>query len=387
MARKRRGADDPPRARLVVYRSSLRPIGIRWWAGGRSGEASAGTTDRDEAIGAKALLLRDLAEGRFPGEQDRGPSMAWPVFRERYFTERVALMSNGSRSAWISAANHLERVMHPRRLCDLDKALFSKFRARLLEEGLSPNSAATYLRTIRAALGWAEELDLIDAAPRVKARAGLRRSSGMRSRPVNEEEFERILMAAHKIRPHDSAAWVFFLRGLRLSSLRVDELRRLTWDESGSLTVDTTGRYPMLRMLAEGHKSRRDCLQPITPEFWALIDRRGVSRSGPVFPLPCRKGDQMTRNRVIRVIGEIGRKAGVVTNTATGKTATSHDIGRRAFLTAMASKLTTSQTQQFARHSDPSTTTQFYVRHEAEALAEAVGWGKGVAVGVALSKT
>lgn len=50
--------------------------------------------------------------------------------------------------------------------------------------------------------------------------------------------------------------------------------------------------------------------------------------------------------------------------------ASSRDIVRRHFLTEMAPH---SITQKWARHTDPRTTSQFYVRHEAEELATVGG--------------
>ena len=343
--------------------------------GDKSGETTAGTSDWEEAVGEKALVLRDLANGILPGKVIDGPNISWADFRLRYQTEHLVALSDGSRSAWTTAANHLERLLNPRRLAEIDKGALSKFRGKLAAEELAGNSVATYVRTIRAAIGWAYDMDLVTELPRLRIRKGLKRKSGMRSRPITGEEFDRIIAAAESERPNDYIVWQDFLRGLWHSSLRVDELRRLSWDSRSELSIDESGQYPMIRMFAEGHKSGRDCFQPITPEFWELISKTGRSRSGYVFPLPARKGDQMTAKRVIRVISDIGKAAGVITDPTTGKTATSHDIGRRAALTRLSKVLTMSQTQQWARHSDPRTTSQFYLRDEANALAEAAGWG------------
>jgi integrase len=375
-------APAKPTARLVPYEK--RAIGIRWRCGKRAGEVSTETTDRDTAIGARALLLDRLARGIFPGAESEGPDITWPAFRERYKDEHVKTLSEGSQSAWTTSANWLESLCKPKRLAEVDKGMLSRFRGALLGKGLSPNSAATYLRTIRAGLGWAHEMGLLEVLPRVRARQGIKSNRSMRSRPITGEEFDRIIEATVEVRPKDCRDWQRFLRGLSHATLRVDELRRLSWDASADLSIDTSGKYPMIRMLAEGHKSRSDCFQPITPEFWVVLTQRGYSRTGYAFPLRGRN-QQMTRKRVIKVISEIGKKAGVVTEPTTKKTATSHDIGRRAGLTRLAETLSTSQTQQFARHSDPRTTTQYYIRHEAESLAEAVGW-KSVAKGVATPK-
>jgi integrase len=299
--------------------------------------------------------------------------MRWADFRRTYESQYLVTLSEGSQSAWTTSANWFERCIKPRRLSDCDKAALSRFHGMLLAEELSPNSAATYLRTVRAALGWAYDMDIIDSVPTIRVRKGLRKSSNMRSRPISGEEFDRIIDAAAKVRPKDADIWQDFLRGLYLSSLRVDELRRLRWDASGDLCIDTSGKIPFIRILAEGQKNRSDGYQPMTPDFWALISKVGRPRTGYVFPLPGR-GEQMTRKRVIRTISLIGKKAGVVTDSNSGKTATSHDIGRRACITRLAEKLSMSQTQAWARHSDPRTTSQFYIRHEAESLARAAGW-------------
>lgn len=369
---KRRRKTTGPTARLVTYKD--RAIGIRWRCGDRRGEVSTNTTSRDEAIGEKALLLEKLRQGIFPGRTQYGPGIEWKDFRLRYQAEHLSTLSEGSRSQWTTSSNWLEKLIAPRRLADIDKAALSRFRGLLLEMKKSPNSVASYLRTLRASLGWAYDMDLLRSPPpKVRARKGLKRRSGMRSRPITGEEFDRIIAVVKTVRPNDHKDWTRFLHGLALSSLRVDELRRLSWDSEAELAIDTSGRYPMIRMFAEGHKSRNDCYQPITPEFWALLSKPGNLRSGFAFPLVGRN-QQMSRKSVIRVVSSIGRVAGVVTNPAKGKMATSHDIGRRAFITKLSTTLSMSQTQQWARHSDPRTTSEYYVRHEAEALAEAAGW-------------
>lgn len=374
MGRRSGRKSRPAGARIVIYKN--RPIGIRWWYGEKEGEVSAETRDRDEAIGQRAVILRDLREGILPTREIDGPAITWPDFRRRYQTEHLVSLSEGSQAAWGTAANHLERVINPKRLVDVTKATLSKFRGELLQEEKSPNSVATYLRTIRAALGWAYEMDLITDLPKIKARKGIKKQNTMRSRPITSEEFERIIAVVPDVRPNDTQEITDFLYGLWHGLLRIDELRRLSWDSREDLHIDESGKYPMIFMRAEGHKSRRDVYQPMTPEFWALISKTGRLRTGYVFPLRGRKGRQMTRKAITRIVSDVGAKARVVTDTVTGKTATSHDIGRRAGLTRLARTLTLSQTQQLARHSDPRTTATFYIRDDAETLAEAAGWNR-----------
>lgn len=393
---KRRIPASEASARLVIYKN--RAIGIRWRKGRLKGEVTTGTNDRDEAVGEKALLLDRLRRGIIPGRESEGPAITWLAFVDRYKNEQVCDMSEGSRSAWTTTSNWVTKLLAPQLLVDVvNKMEITRFRNKLRElkdikdaEGKyiqrkkSRQTIATYLRTLGAALWWAhEEIEGIPRPPRIRARKGLKQRSSMRSRPITGEEYDKIIAAVKKVRgtprKNDVREWEDFIHGLAMSSLRIDELRRLSWDPSAELSIETSGKYPMIRMYAEGHKAREDCFQPITPDFWALITRPGRLQTGYVFPLKGVRGKQMTRKAAIRVVSEIGAAAGVITDTTTRKTATSHDIGRRAMLTRLAgSSMSMSQVQQFARHADPKTTSDFYIRHEAEKLAEAVGWTKAL---------
>lgn len=164
-----------------------------------------------------------------------------------------------------------------------------------------------------------------------------------------------------------------FLEGLWWSGLRIDELNRLHWNASASITVDLDRRIPLIVLRKQ--KNRRESYLPAPPQFWALVGRTGVSRSGPVFPLAGRGGQQLTTRTIGRLVKQCGQTAGVVVNSETGKTATAHDL-RAAYLTRVVETdgLTQSQTAALARHQDPKTTAVHYVRHEAEDLAKVMGW-------------
>lgn len=335
---------------------------------------SSGTRDRDLAMERRAQLLAEIRGGKIPGKEARGPALLWDEFRRRYEEECLVQMSAGSQRVWRTAANHYERLMSPKRLVDFDKAAFSRLKGKLIAEGKANESVASYLRTLRAGLSWAETLNLIDSVPTVRARRGIQRKSEMRSRPTTEEEFERVIMAVDKIRPKDAEAWRRYIWGLRLSTLRLDELRRLSWDSHEPLSIWLEGSVPLIRMLAEGHKSRRDMYLPVSRSFWELIDIPGLSRRGHVFLIPNGRGGQTSMNHACRVISAIGKRAGVITDSITGKTATSHDLGRRMALTEISRRRPLSEVQQLARHSDPRTTTQYYIQQQAEELAQGEGW-------------
>lgn len=363
MASRQRRADGP-RVRVVPYKD--RPFGLRWSRpDGSTREVSSGCSRRRDAERAALELELDLAE-RDPDS----PRLAWSLFRERYEQEHLPQLSAKSRGQWVTAANWLERTVNPKRLSDVNKSMLSRYSAALRDAKLAESSIRSYLATLGAALGWACDVDLLESVPRIR----LPRKSGgkqMRSRPITVEEFERILMVVARVRPKHAETWRRFLQGLWHSGLRVDELRRLSWDTSAELSIDTSHDIPLIRMLASGHKSRRDEFQPITPEFWSLIEIPPPSRSGYVFKLPGRKG-QMTACNTIRVVSEIGKAAGVITDANKSKTATSHDIGRRAFLTRMDSLLSIPELQKWARHASPDTTMGYYHHRTAVELGRKV---------------
>lgn len=354
------------RVRVVRYKG--RAFGLRWKGLTGAREVSSRTTELREAERLAALLEADLAAGLIDAAL-----LTWSQFRTRYEAEALPYLSTATASAWRTSANHYERVMEPKWLRDVTKSKLSAFMANLYADELSRASIRSYLAHLMAALSWACDVDLIPNVPRVKMPRGaaLRR---MRSRPITEDEFQAILNAVTLVRSDDPARWSRFLLGLWHSGLRVDELRRLSWDASSDLYLSTECGVPLIRMFAEGHKSRRDCYQPVTLEFWALAAVPPDRRHGPVFPLPGRSGQQMTSKRVVRTISAIGAASKVVTDARTGKLASSHDIGRRAFLTRLDSQLSIAELQKWARHASPDTTMSYYHHRSAIELAHKVGW-------------
>ena len=70
-----------------------------------------------------------------------------------------------------------------------------------------------------------------------------------------------------------------------------------------------------------------------------------------------------------RIVGMIGRKAGVVTNKAEGKYAGLHDL-RRGFCTRWAKLVMPPVLRRLARHASVQTTLSYYVDLDAADLAE-----------------
>ena len=86
------------------------------------------------------------------------------------------------------------------------------------------------------------------------------------------EQFDRMLAAVPKVRPHDAPAWVRYLTGFWLSGFAVGRIgctvmgcrcRRLP------LTSPAVGHGSEIR--GEAQKSGQDELLPMTPDFAELI--------------------------------------------------------------------------------------------------------------------
>lgn len=311
--------NDPDTIRVQVAKYPDRPNLVLRYIDPTSGKQktkSAGTTDEVTAIGAAAVWQDELQHGRY-----QAPSkLTWAQFRKRYETEKVATLAAGTGEAVRGAFAHLERVLNPDRITKITTAALSRLAAELRKEtprckdGLSEASIARDLRQIKAALRWGERMGLIVKAPRVEI-PRIKGRSLARSRAVTTEEYERLLVAVPKVRPRDSAAWVRLLEAAWLSGLRLRELLSLSWDMDAALSLDLSYQRPVLRIRSDGQKSGRDETIPLAPDFgqW-LLRTPEPERVGLVYPMLNRAGKPMRPSEVGRVVGEIGRKAGVVTN-------------------------------------------------------------------------
>jgi integrase len=362
---------ETPIIRVRLHRYRNRPIGLIWQCGRAGGEISSGTRDDRDAERAAGRLEEQLEQGILPGRSE-GLAITWADFVDRYEKEWLERLSHGSRNNWSVAKKHFAEICKPRRLSDVNKAMLSKFRAGLEKREITTKSAKSYYAALRAGLGWAESMDLMDKVPTIRHRKSVKTSTMMRKRVITAEEFERMIDAIPKVRKNDVAEFERFMRGLWHSSLRIDELNRLGWHRRCELHVDLSGKLPLIVFLG-AQKNQSDTYLPAPPEFWDLVNRPGISRQGHVFPMPSRYGEQMTTSNLGRRIADIGKAANVVVDPRSGKCASAHDL-RAACLTRIAAKATMSHTQALARHSDPKTTSQFYVRHRAEELAAAMGW-------------
>ena len=293
--------------------------------------------------------------------------MAWSEYRERFDDEHLSELSPRSAASYDVALNALERVCRPQRLCDVTTARLTHFKTKLKKEGLKPATAANYLRHVVVSLRWANRQGLLAEVPAVDPP---KVTKGMKGRPITGEEFDRILGVVPKcVKPGDVEAWTFYLKGLWCSGLRLTESLTesltVSWDRrDDAISVDLTGRRPMLRIPAAIEKGKRNRLLPMTPDFAALLLAvPECERTGSV--LRVRAGTVWASE----LISRLGRVAGVKVSDT--KFASAHDL-RRAFGTRWSRKLSPARLRAIMRHQDIATTMAYYVAEESEELADAL---------------
>jgi integrase len=345
---------------------------------GEAHQRSSRAIRRREAEKVAAKWEHDLREGRF-----KEPSkITWIEFRHRYEDEVLAGKAAGTAAKACSAFNHVEQIIRPKMLVSITADAISRFQKELRDKDLAESTIKGHLAYLKAALRWANRKKLLVEVPDIDMPTG----GGMKGRAIATEEFERILPKVSKMVGSWAAdSWLFLLWGLWWSGLRLGEALNLSWDDRRLLCVDFTGRRPMFLIQAHAHKSRKDCILPMAPEFAKfLMQTPDEDRTGYVFNPPSRRasGGRLGLDSVSKTICCLGEAAGVKVAERHGKNgvkvkyASAQDF-RRAFGFRWANRVMPVILQQLMRHESISTTMEFYVGRNAEAAAdvlwEAVG--------------
>jgi integrase len=306
----------------------------------------------------------------------------WKDFRARYEAEVVPGLAPRTGEKIASVFDRFEAEINPRRVWDVDEKRLSAFVSKLRKgEGgrgkLAESTIAGHLAHLKAALNWAKLQKLVahlPGFPRIKRAKMSKGAKVMRGRPITTEEFERMLGKVEDVVGQAAAErWIFFLRGLWASGLRLTESLELYWDQEDKLHPLLTGKFPMLRIPADLEKGNKERLLPMAPEFAELLS--GVpeaERSGPVFNLERADGKpgRPAVDRESKIVSSIGEKAKVRVDVK--KTASAHDL-RRAFGERWAARLMPAQLMELMRHETIETTLSYYVGRNAERTA-AILW-------------
>jgi integrase len=361
--------DAMRRIRMTVFKPARRPFYSMRWVDPITGRKREETTRCKSRRSALDVAAEKAAEVLSTGPRD----LWWDDFCELYESQKESRRTGRAKEPWITTKHWIKRFKPPRMLSEITSSWVSSWQDRLRNPGklekrkaLSENTVASYSARLRGALRWAKSQGYIDQVPAIAVNV----TEAPRSRAITGEEFERILAIVPKVRPADWKQWDRFLRGQWQCGFRISELIRLSWEESAPIHVESGGHFPYVVLAAGSNKKRKQRLRAVTPEFWEVCcETPERCRRGLVFPILRSDGRQLSAKRICKIIGKFGRKAGVITNTETGKTATSHDT-RRGFACQMDGRgLTLSELQRWMDHADIRTTLTYYRTVEAEQLA------------------
>lgn len=299
-------------------------------------------TTEKQAIREAALWESELRQA----ESEYVPG-SWDEFKNRFFVEYIESRSHRMMFTMQSAFRRYETLMKPSSPNTINTSKLSQFSAALQQDGLSPQTIVTYLKHLRVALRWGARIGLVEKVPRIEMpRTHIKTEKG---RALTEYEVKRMMVACKRIDKPNALMWQRLIWGLYLSGLRLGEILRLSWD-SPPVLLDLDSQYPRIIWSAEGHKSRRDEISPITPDFAQFL-RSLPGRTGRVF------GCSWSTPYCGRIISRSGRKARIYSGKAH---ATAHDL-RRTFATRLALKVKPVALKAIMRHSDIKTTLSYYV--------------------------
>lgn len=333
--------------RVSVITRKGRNLILRWKVEGKVKEQ---TTQHANDSKGKRAAERDALQLELDLASCVAGGLSWWDFDKRYTVEHLSALSEGSQSKWQTVESIFREEIGPDTVNDVDSATLSRFANILRKSGVKEVTVAGYLRQLLAGLNWGYRMGILEDRPRYTATRRTKGfSSGVRHRAVTEDEFGRILKAS------DSP---LFLQSMFYGSLRLSEALKLTWHDSG-FCVDFSRKHPMYKILAEDEKGHRDRLLPIAPEFSALLLEKR-KETGLV-------GDVLARRTMQHRVQEWATEAKVF--DADGKPVSSQSF-RRAFGTRWASRLMPAQLQQLMRHQNITTTMTYYVRLNADELAE-----------------
>lgn len=351
-------------------------LAVRWTDPdtGRPCQKTTKTTDRREAD----RIASDLEEKINAGADVHFKRIGWEDFRIRFEAEKMPFVAANTVVTFNTVFNIVERMVRPVHLADITAGRLSALQAGLAKEGKRPATICCYLRHLRAALNWAKDIGILLEVPKFRMPRQPKSVTMMRGRPLTDDEFQAMLEAVPAVvRPGEVDPWRFFLRGLWASGLRLAESLEVYWDRPDKIQVDFSGEFPMLRILAEYEKGRKNRLLPITPEFAEVLETVPVSeRGGPVF-FPEANGKRHQSQWYSKVAAKIGKQAEIVVShdQATGKIkhAGLHDL-RRSFAQRWAQRVLPQQLMEMMRHESIETTLQFYVGINADLTARSI-WG------------
>lgn len=335
-----------PELRVTVWvqKKHDRPHLVLEWhdpENGRRHSRTAGTADPDEAEQKRKDLEYELAHGlvREPGK------MTWENFRLIYMEEKLDGAREATRLKAEGVFDSFEKFANPKTIGKITERVLSRYSVRLRERPCSPATIHGHLAYLRAALRWAADQKLIQAAPKI---AMPKLSKKKTIRKIVAEQFERLLEKA----PSD--LWRAYMATAWYTGMRRNEMLDLSWDDKDLPTFDF--RDNKVRIPAAYNKSDEDQWIPLHPELKEIVEALPGDRKGKIFPF------HGVPREVSRKFTKLARSAGLKI--------TLHDL-RRSFGSRYAAVVPAAVLQRLMRHADIKTTLTYYTDVD-DALDEAI---------------
>lgn len=277
-------------------------------------------------------------------------------FRDEFTRLKLATLRNDSAGLYENHLDVCERIAKPETLQDMVDSM-PRMPAELLSgrEGKKPREQSTvnsYMRSLRAALNWAHEVGWLPERARFKPLPVDQESGG---RSLRNSELRSLYDAAQEVCGQYANEWIYLIKGLVLTGLRISEALEASIDDSSKIHIVKLKEELFFRIPGRLQKNRKEDLLPITPEFAAQLQEHPTGE-GWVFPLRMRNGRKGRPNAKTagRTIAAIGKAAGV--ETKGGKTASAHDLRRTFGQMLIDRNLGVSTIKHMMRHSSIETT-------------------------------
>jgi integrase len=266
------------------------------------------TGNRDRDREAK-LLAEEIRSRRLQELRARQTGIELPVFKlEEDFVAYYAAMATRKGKPWQNTLSHLRRYsVAPVRFADVSADWIHSFQSYLKSMGLSANSIATYLDTLKTALNVAVRSRVIPQNPFTFADRIQRKRT---KRVYLSMEELKVLAATPCIHAEVRRAFLFACQ----TGLRISDIRALRWSDVRAdglhVVQKKTGDYTHIPLSAEANK--------------LIGSPKDQSSSTPVFELPF-QDEQFNRH-----LSRWARSAGL------DKHVTSH-VARHTFATLLVS--------------------------------------------------
>ncbi len=345
--------------KVRIAQPTGRPFQIRYYCSVEKREIriSTGNRDREEAEKFKAEIEAKLLLGieiRPEKEKVHGPEMDWSDFREEYRVLHLITLRDKSAQDAESRLDIAERIIKPRTIGKMaETPVLQKLQIQLLagaqsqnKRTRSPHTVRGYMKAVLAALNWAYRQDWLEKEPKLP-RLKVPKGTAMKGRPITDSEFKKMIKAVPEVVGDEATdSWIYVLRGLWESALRIEELMNVSWEQPGSIRpIWNEGEHPVLNIPASMQKNDTHESIPMIPSFESLLlETPPEQRTGWIFnpqslQLKIRRKVRHSRPEaewVGRVISRIGKAAGIVVSEADEKSgrpekyASAHDL-RRSF--------------------------------------------------------